>query len=406
MKQLHITAQKPEKTGSGVYYRNLIEKMQNMGNEIIALYGEEEKNKIENCREYIFNYKKEINIAIPGMSDEMPYESTVYSKMTDEEMQKYIKYTKETIEKTIENEKPEVIIVHHLFIMANIAIEIAKKYKIPVFGISHGTDIRQIMQHERFKKHLDRIKEIDYVFALTNENKKNIEDIFEIENNKIMVTYGGYNEKIFYPNSEEKEKKARLMYAGKISETKGVYELIEAIQELNEEIEIIGQATGEDEEKIKKLIDNDKRIKYYNVRNQKELAELMRNREIFVFPTYYEGLGLMSIEAIASKMVLVVNKLDSIEEFIPKEIKESIFYQGVKKPTLKGLDKIDPSNKKEYKENLKEKIKKAIEIVKTKNINEEYNKIEKSVIELSWDGLSKKIYKKIEKVVDKDKKKE
>lgn len=85
MKILHCLAQLPMKTGSGIYYDTVINHLAERGHENAALYGVQEPFSVElSCvASFPVRFNTEtLPFPIAGMSDEMPYPSTVYSEMT------------------------------------------------------------------------------------------------------------------------------------------------------------------------------------------------------------------------------------------------------------------------------------------------------------------------------------
>lgn len=88
MRILSITAQKPHSTGSGVYLTGLVKGFAALGHEqavVAGVYEEDEMHFPEGTRVYPVYYKTEsLPFPIAGMSDEMPYESTIYSRMTED----------------------------------------------------------------------------------------------------------------------------------------------------------------------------------------------------------------------------------------------------------------------------------------------------------------------------------
>lgn len=98
--------------------------------------------------------------------------------------------------------------------------------------------------------------------------------------------------------------------------------LFKALKELNKKIScrliILGE--GEDREKIIKLA---KKLKIYNHINllgfKKNPIEYMKQADVFVFSSFYEGFGIVLVEAMASKIPIVSTDCD----FGPKEILEN-----------------------------------------------------------------------------------
>jgi hypothetical protein len=92
MKILHCLAQLPNRTGSGVYYKNLIREIKKQrGWKQAGLYALNGENRcLDLDLDYIYPIRfnsDELPFPIAGMSDEMPYDSTAYSRMTPDMME-------------------------------------------------------------------------------------------------------------------------------------------------------------------------------------------------------------------------------------------------------------------------------------------------------------------------------
>ncbi|MBF1349323.1 MAG: glycosyl transferase family 1, partial [Megasphaera micronuciformis] len=92
MRILHCLAQLPMKTGSGVYFDTVLRYMDERGHKNAALYGVQAPFDPDlPCMEtfpVVFN-SDVLPFPIAGMSDEMPYDSTVFGAMSDEDLQLY-----------------------------------------------------------------------------------------------------------------------------------------------------------------------------------------------------------------------------------------------------------------------------------------------------------------------------
>lgn len=67
----------------------------------------------------------------------------------------------------------------------------------PVVGISHGTDLRQVKKHPRFKEYLTSVRSLDAYWALGENDKKLMSQIFELPTERITVMGGGFKDTIF-----------------------------------------------------------------------------------------------------------------------------------------------------------------------------------------------------------------
>ncbi|CAC9932117.1 glycosyltransferase, group 1 family protein [Aedoeadaptatus nemausensis] len=345
MKILHTLAQLPTRTGSGVYFSNLVDGLEKKGMEQALIYAVQEPYSFDFSQKTfpVTFQTDEIPFPIAGMSDEMPYKNTVYSEMTEEMIATWRAAFKKRLLEAKEKFQPDLIVAHHLWYLTDMVLEIFPD--IPVVGVCHGTDLRQGEKHddllERYTTHMN---ELDYVFALSEKDKAAISRMYAIPENKITVTGGGYNQVVFNDQGIWRhEKTIKIIYAGKLSRAKGVYELAKAYPNLKRkypeiEMELIGEESLEKKDRIFECAHYKEGFKIHNVIDQKALGAHMKTCDIFVLPSYYEGLGLIAIEALACRMRLVTSELEGLLELLGDDFLKSDVVEVVPLPRLYNTD--------------------------------------------------------------------
>ena len=346
MRILHVLAQLPIKTGSGVYFTNVIEGLKQFDVKQAAVYA--------TTPEYNFNFVDEkyevefqgvdISFPIVGMSDIMPYENTLYKNMTDDMMEEWQKAFREKLEAARNEFKPDVIITHHLWILSSIVCDVFEDKK--VIGICHNTDIRQAEKNRTMKdKYVKNLEKLDKILALSSGVIEGISNIYNYPKERIVNIGAGYNEKIFYPVKKyEKHDNVKILYAGKFDESKGFYELIKAFRLLEEkdnnvELELIGNLKEEDRPRVKQLVGDSTKIRIYNAVDQVHLGEIMRHKDVFILPSYFEGLGLIAVEALGSGLRVVATEIEGLIEFLGDKINNSEIIEYIEMPTIYDTDK-------------------------------------------------------------------
>lgn len=349
IKILHLLAQKPGFTGSGIYLRSIVSIADQHNYRQAVICG------VEKGEEICFDIEKqpdiypvyfssdELAFNVAGMSDVMPYPSTRYQDM-DENMQKLWKSAfRKRIKAAINKFKPDLILSHHLWMLSALAKEIAPE--IPMIIISHGTALRQ----KQFCSHIaqaitENLQKADIVLALNKKQRSEIIKQFNIPSDKIVVNGNGYNEKVFYQEKRKKNEIAELIYAGKISYAKGLYELFSALNILYKngrkfKLTICGSGSGNEEKELKSFAENcGFSIKFTGNVSQNVLADFFRKSDCFLLPSFYEGLPLVVIEALASGLKVIVNDLPGLKEWLGDEICETDMIDFVKLPRLKYVD--------------------------------------------------------------------
>ena len=392
MKILHTLAQLPAETGSGVYYSNLVEGFKKYNHEQKAIFGYQDEyiwNILDRKDQYPVAFKsEELPFPIVGMSNVMPYENTLYSSMTEEMLEVYTEVFRRKLEEIKKDFIPDVIFAHHLWILTSLVKEVFPDTKI--IGICHNTDLRQAKMNPHLKdKYVDRIHELDYIFSASEDQKDEIVKEYNIDRNKIIAVGGGYDHNIFYPPEEKKyADKIRLVFCGKIDPSKGIYELIEVYKSLEMEditLDIIGNPNEENKKKIEEYIKDDSNIRLYNVENQIALGDELRKKDIYLMPSYYEGLGLMAIESLACGLYVVTTEIPALMTFLGEEIKESGIIKYVPLPQIYDVDKPVKEDLPEFKENLKKAI--LIQIEKVREKEEFPKEMQDKIKDFSWERL-------------------
>ena len=398
MRILHVLAQLPIKTGSGVYFTNVIDGLKRFNVEQAAIYA--------TTPEYNFNFVDEkfevefqgedISFPIVGMSDIMPYDNTLYKNMTDEMIESWQKAFREKLIQARETFKPDVVITHHLWILSSMVCDVFENEK--VLGVCHNTDIRQAEKNPAMKdKHVKSLGKLDKILALSNGVIDEIANIYNYPVEKIVNIGAGYNEKIFYPAEKyEKHDNVKILYAGKFDESKGFYELIKAFRLLEKkdtkvELELIGNLKDEDRPRVESLVGDSKRIRIYNAVDQVHLGEIMRYKDIFVLPSYFEGLGLIAVEALGSGLRVVATEIEGLIEFLGEKINNSEIIEYVKMPTIYDTDKAVEEEKPAFVERLVETLEVMIERTRKERAIPAY--LLEEIERYSWKKKIETIYK-------------
>lgn len=400
MKILHVLAQLPEKTGSGVYFTNVINGLKKYEDvDQCCLYGttsEYNINILDKTKQYevIFESEK-VPFPIVGMSDIMPYKNTLYSEMTKEMMDMWEKAFREQLEKVKKEFDPDIIITHHLWILSSIVCEVFCNKKI--VGICHNTDIRQAEKHTDIKeKYVKNLHKLNTIFSLSDNQINDIVRVYNYDEKNVFNLGAGYNEKIFYPLKKyEKKDNVELLYAGKFDESKGFFELIKAFELIEQKrndvtLDLIGAIKEENKNKLEQYIKNIKNINIYNVKNQKELADVMRTKDIFILPSYFEGLGLIAVEALGSGLRAVTTNIEGLIELLGEKINNSGVIQYVNMPTIYDTDKAVEEEKPDFIKRLSKTI--EMQINKTLEKREIEKEIFDEILKHSWESKIENLY--------------
>jgi glycosyltransferase involved in cell wall biosynthesis len=273
----------------------------------------------------------------------MPYPSTRYRQMTDEMIHLWKKdFTR--VLKEAASFQPDLIIVQHLWLLAALVRELFPL--CPVIGICHGTEFRQLVSADHFSTEvIDGCQKLDRIAALSSFQMEKIETFYGIARERIIVTGSGFNRNIIFPpENRTSDGKIKALYAGKLSAAKGVPSLLRAVSRLplahtDFQLILAGAGSGCEYNEIMSLAaDCPFETTFTGSLPQAGLGQLMRECHLFIIPSFYEGLSLVTMEALASGLWVVASELPGVREWVGPKLEEQGIIEYVSLPRLRSID--------------------------------------------------------------------
>lgn len=406
MKILHILSQAPDFTGSGKFVQELIRQSTAHGHENFLLSGitgdfklPEQLIKKDRCFFIEFG-GKDLAFPIAGMSDVMPYTSTVFSRMNDAALSEYKKVFEQKIRQAVNQFGPDLIHTHHLWIASALVRSVAPD--IPMVTTCHGTCLRQ----HHFCPHISRelvenLNKIDRIIALSPDQKSRIISILGTHPEKIKIISGGFNPAVFYYRPRTFEGTVKLVYAGKLSPTKGVPWLLKSLYHIRGmpfELHIAGSSNDKDKSFCLDLAEKlGPKAIYHGPLTHPELGDLLRKSHIFILPSFFEGVPLVLLEALACGCRIITTALPGVELIFGKG------HPGMVKlidlPELETIDKPYQKDEPMLEQMLSDVISESIDLV-AKNPHLDIEYIEKLSSGFTWDMIFDKVRQEYEKLIN------
>ena len=397
LKILHLLSQRPDSTGSGIYVQAMIREAAACGydNYLVAGVSSDccyETDCIEQYKYTFVNfYKAEVSYHIPGMSDVMPYESRRFCDLSEEDLCKYEEAFSETLQNVVYKFKPDIIHSHHLWIISSLARQLFPE--IPMVTSCHGSDLRQFQNCPHLQERvLTGCRKIDVVMALSEAQKNEIIRLYNLAPEKIIIAGAGYNDSLFYLNTKPNPDPVQLVYAGKLSNAKGVPWFLRALQSISYpawQLHLLGSGSGEEKEYCLMLAKElGERVCVHGALPQKSLAKIMRHSHILVLPSFYEGLPLVIFEGLASGCRIVATDLPGTKEVLGNS--DTDFITLVRTPRLRFTDQPCREDENSFEENLKNAIQQQI-YAASKFPQIDLSPIQDKIDSFTWTGIFKKV---------------
>ena len=209
----------------------------------------------------------------------------------------------------------------------NMASDISLYRKIPFIWLTklfgkklvihqHGGNIKQFYYSECSLKRRQFIKKVLQKADVFVVVAPYLKDIFKdiVEEAKIVVLPNA----IEIPGNSSKEyKEQNLLFLGRLCKEKGIYELLDAVEDLKNEFPDLHLYLGgvwvekELEEKAAKCGEY---VHYLGWIDSKQKEEYLQKCNIFVLPTYFEGLPMSLLEGMAYGCACVASEVGGIPQ--------------------------------------------------------------------------------------------
>lgn len=345
MRILHLLSQRPECTGSGIYLQNIIRRAAAAGHRNFLVAGIPLDTPPlltsideEHCSFVTFS-GGDLPFPVPGMSDVMPYASSRFRDLDPGEIEAYRAAFARRIGQAAATFRPEIVHTHHLWLMSSLARQLLPD--LPMVVTCHSTDLRQFHNCPHLRPLVAApCRAIDRVMALSPHQAEEITALYHIPGERIRVVGGGFDDALFGRGEKRPAPPVHILYAGKLSRAKGVIWLLRAMQRvarLPVHLHLAGSGSGKEEAECKELAAQlAGKVTLHGRVPQERLAELMRESHLFILPSFFEGLPLALLEALASGCRVVATDLPGCREILGAGDPDLV--ELLPLPPLKGVD--------------------------------------------------------------------
>lgn len=259
----------------------------------------------------------------------------------------YSKKSYQIIENEIIKIKPDIVHIHNTFPLWTFSvIDACNQHKIPVVmtvhnfrlicakgvfykdkqicekclwsspfnAVKHGCFQNSIIKSipvsymiNKTKRGLNIINKLNKLIVLTDFAKKKFLEA-KFPENKIIIKPNFMSKKF---NIEIKQKKKDFIYASRLSEEKGIIDLLYAHKKFNFNLNICGDGP------LKNLVNNEKKINYLGFLSDEDINRQLAKTKFLLFPSkWYEGFPTIILKAFLFETVVLAPALGSIPTII------------------------------------------------------------------------------------------
>lgn len=378
MRILNITAQKPDGTGSGVYLSEMVRAEKALGHQTAVVCGLAPGDGVDSLpvRTQVFDVRfdtPDLPFHVCGMSNVMPYPATRYCDLTPQMVTQFASAFRHAIQRALGRFRPDVIICHHLYLATALARACAPD--LPMAAVCHSTDLRQMAQHGLERDRIVRaVRGLDAVLALHEAQASQIREVYGVRPGRIHVIGTGINDRVFSPGACQGEARVRgsICYAGKVWGAKGVPSLLRAADSIGPDrlppgldgisLDLAG-GRGDDGREYQAIVDLAASIRWparlLGRLSQEDLARVYARSEVFCLPSFFEGLPLVLVEALACGCKLVATDLPGVHPWLASKVEDPPVV-WVRPPRMLGVDVPDPTDLPAFEDRLSQALVQAV----------------------------------------------
>lgn len=234
----------------------------------------------------------------------------------------------------------DAVVGHYLYPTAAIAASAARKARVPLVLVTHGTDIRSVQRDDRFgRAGRAALSSADLVITVSRALEGTLRTTLALpESVPTRVINMGIEADLFRPDPGAREKlflspdERIVLFAGNLVETKGVDVLADAFFLALDEghadrLVLVGDGPLAKEVRLRielnaasyEHADPTDRVTFTGRLHQRDLARWMAAADVFVLPSRNEGLGLVLLEAMACGTPCVGSEVGGIPEVLASE---------------------------------------------------------------------------------------
>ncbi|MFW6034932.1 MAG: glycogen synthase [Halothermotrichaceae bacterium] len=173
----------------------------------------------------------------------------------------------------------------------------------------------------------------DKIIAVSGEMKNDILNHFDVGEDQIEIIYNGidlnqysYTDSITYRQKYNIDtEKPYMLFVGRITRQKGIIHLVNAIKDINDDVQVVLCAGAPDteeiaremEEKVRQIQKEREGVIWIEEMVSKEaVIEFYSNASVFVCPSVYEPFGIINLEAMACETAVVASAVGGIKEVV------------------------------------------------------------------------------------------
>ncbi|WP_195514512.1 glycosyltransferase family 4 protein [Enterococcus sp. 1001283B150225_161107_E12] len=234
--------------------------------------------------------------------------------------------------KILKKEKPDCVLTYTIKpnIYGGLVCKILKiKYFVNITGLGSALENKSTLSHILFKIYKNVLDSSEVVFFQNKSNQIKINKSIKNSVKQVLLPGSGVNlEEYSFINYPKNSGETNYIYVGRIMESKGVNELLEAFKLLkNKYVNVSLTFIGNFEEDFDKKQFNDlyKKgiINYMGIKE--DIRRFYKESNVIVNPSHHEGMSNVLLEAASSGRPMIASNIPGCKEIVKNDYNGYLF---------------------------------------------------------------------------------
>ena len=279
------------------------------------------------------NRKFDLNFDFPVFASHSLSKGKKFGELSVDERQAYFQAFRGKIESGLSAFSPDIVHIHHGWIIASILAE----FEVPYVITLHGTEYYAFKDYKDYQEDVLRgLHGAEIVMALTEDEKSRAIDIYGLDPERITVVTSGTDINMFKPLELDKESLLKsysieavdgpvVFFGGRLTDQKGVDTLLRAASiysKTDEKPITLIAGDGNIRDDLEKLAEDLKldSVYFLGAQNHEQMVKLFNVADIAAMPSIFEAFGLVALEALACGTPVIAGDVGGFARNVNNEI--------------------------------------------------------------------------------------
>lgn len=279
------------------------------------------------------NKKFDLDFDFPVFASHSLSKGKKFGELSVAERKAYFQAFQGKIESGLSAFSPDIVHVHHGWVIASILAE----FEVPYVITLHGTEYYAFKDYKDYQEDVLRgLHGAEIVMALTGDERNRAIETYGLDPERITVITSGTDINMFKPLEVDKEGLLRsysikevgrpvVFFGGRLTDQKGVDTLLRAASTYSKTDEkpitlIAGDGNIRDDlEQLAAELKLDS-VYFLGARSHEQMVKLFNVADIAAMPSIFEPFGLVAVEALACGTPVIAGDVGGFSRNVNNEI--------------------------------------------------------------------------------------